>query len=320
VPYPQHYHWNFANFGWSVHGHVTQYIAYYNPTFGGQCGYGAYGNATVPPYMADVVGYPVVDIYVDTVPPWPPQPRVTSVTSSTVSFAWDAVADRGDGGGRGFWTAGMAQSPAGYTAWATVNGGAPQQQGKTLAPRTITVSGLNPGDRACVSVYATDAVGNSGTTQTVCGYPLVPPAMPSFSFAPTTVHANPSPSGLTGFESWFWLDPQPQPATAAEAGNGYTYTVTATPQSTTWAFGDGSTEQLGDPAGYGLSYPQRSSVAHTYEAQSTAYAVQAVETYAVTWTAQSGGVTYGPYPMGTVDGPAAGLGYPVEQAQPELVG
>src|SRR5205823_3069772 len=63
IPYGQRGHWNFSSYGWKVHGHVSQWIAYYNPTFGGQCGYGRYGYPSAPPYMADVVGFPVVDIY-----------------------------------------------------------------------------------------------------------------------------------------------------------------------------------------------------------------------------------------------------------------
>ena len=39
--YPHHYHWNFADSGWAVHGHAKEYIAYYNWTFGGQCGLGS---------------------------------------------------------------------------------------------------------------------------------------------------------------------------------------------------------------------------------------------------------------------------------------
>src|SRR6266568_693276 len=42
--YPKQYSWNFATNGWAVHGHAKQYIAYYNWTFGGQCGMGRYGN------------------------------------------------------------------------------------------------------------------------------------------------------------------------------------------------------------------------------------------------------------------------------------
>ncbi len=316
VPYGQTGHWNFDNFGWQVHGHVTQYIAYYNTTFGGQCGWGAYGNRWPPPYMADVVGYPIVDIYVDAVPPYTPQPAVTAVSASSVSFAWSPVADRGDGGGEGYWTAGLKS----YTSWATVNGGSPLQLATTSAPRTITVGSLNPGDTACVYAYATDQVGNSSPAGQACAKPLSAPPLPPFSLQAQPIGANPADAGLAGFESWFWLRSQPTPVTVSESANGYQYQVTATPASTSWSFGDGGGVTLADPAGYGQPYPQRSTVAWTYQAQSAAGEVAATETYSVTWTAVVGGVTYGPYPLGSVDGPTSTLAYPVQQAEPELVG
>ena len=108
--------------------------------------------------------------------------------------------------------------------------------------------------------------------------------------------------------------------TVTEAANGYTYEVTATPASTAWTFGDGGGTTATDPAGYGQPYPQRSSIAWTYEAQSSASEVTAVEMYSVSWTALVGGVTYGPYPLGSVAGPPSVLAYPVQQAEPELVG
>ena len=108
-------YWNFASYGWSVHGHAKQYIAYYNWTFGGQCGYGRYGSTASPPYMADVYGNPVIDIYVDAVPPNPPVPRATAVTTSSITFSWDAVSDRSDGAGADAWAVGMG----GYDSWIT---------------------------------------------------------------------------------------------------------------------------------------------------------------------------------------------------------
>ena len=84
--YPHHYHWNFADSGWAVHGHVKQYIAYYNWTFGGECAMGGYGSWTAPPFMADQYGYPVVDIYVDSKPPFTPQPRVSAVDEGSIVF------------------------------------------------------------------------------------------------------------------------------------------------------------------------------------------------------------------------------------------
>jgi hypothetical protein len=316
VPYGQVGHWNFASSGWQVHGHVTQYIAYYNTTFGGQCGWGSYGNASAPPYMADVIGYPIVDIYVDAVPPYTPQPAVTAVSSSSVTFGWNSVADRGDGGGQGFWTAGMKS----YTSYATVNGGSRQQVATTSAPRSITVSGLGPGDTACVSADATDQVGNSSPFGSACAKALSPPPMPAFDLPAPVIAANPAPAGLAGFESWFWLQPPPAPQSVTESANGYTYQVTATPVSTAWAFGDGGAATLSGAAGYGQPYPQHSTVAWTYEAQSASNRVTATETYAVSWTAVVAGTTYGPYPLGSVAGPESQLDYPVQQAEPELVG
>ena len=116
--YPHHYHWNFADNGWAVHGHAKQYIAYYNWTFGGQCGIGTYGSISVPPYMADQVGYPVVDIYVDSVPPLAPRPYLSDITATSVSFTWDPVADQGDGAGADYFVSGMDH----YVSWLTLNG------------------------------------------------------------------------------------------------------------------------------------------------------------------------------------------------------
>lgn len=317
VTYPNRAHWDFSRKGWLAHGHITQYIAYWNPTFGGQCDWGTYGSPSgPPPYMADVIGYPVMDIYVDAVPPYTPQPFVTAVSSNSVTFSWNPVADRGDGGGKGFWMSGLKN----YTSFAAVNGGSPQQLATTTSPRTITVGGLKPSDTACVGVWATDAVGNSSQLGVGCARALSPPPMPAFSLPASPIAANPAGTGLAGFESWFWLRTPPAPVTASESANGYTYQVTATPASTTWTFGDGGGTTAPDPGGYGQPYPQRSSIAWTYEAQSSSNQVTAVETYAVSWTAVVAGVTYGPYPLGTVAGPVSTLAYPVRQAEPELIG
>ncbi len=123
-------HWNFSDWGWAIHGHAKQYVAYYNWTFGGACGYGWYGNAGPPPYMADVYGFPVIDFYMDSVPPYLPQPRAVAATTSSVSFTWDPVADRGDGAGQDYWAVGMDH----YTSWLTVAGGAPKQLADSAAP------------------------------------------------------------------------------------------------------------------------------------------------------------------------------------------
>src|SRR5260370_5598167 len=139
--YPNHYHWNFADNGWAVHGHAKQFIAYYNWTFGGECGWGRYGNGSPPPYMADQYGYPVVDIYVDSVPPQSPRPQVLRVSTNSVTFAWDPVVDLGDGASPDYFVACMHH----YTSWVTMNGGPePRQRLVTRSPPDATPAGSPP--------------------------------------------------------------------------------------------------------------------------------------------------------------------------------
>jgi hypothetical protein len=313
--YPKQYYWNFASNGWAVHGHAKQYIAYYNWTFGGQCGMGRYGSLSPPPFMADQVGWPVVDIYVDAVAPFPPTPRVVAVTPTTVAFTWDRVSDRGDGAGQDYFEAGMDH----YSSWITVDGGSPQQSASTAAPRTLTATVL-PRHDACVHVIAVDRVGNETPEQVACGKAVGAPPMPSWPAPAGAVRANPSPVGLVGLDSWFWLDPKPGVTVVAETYDGVEYLITATPEGADWDFGDGTEVRDAGGTGFGAPFPAPSEVTHVYQAHSqSGYPVRAQVTYDVSWTAFVDGVWAGPYPMGTTSEPAATLTYQVEQAQPELV-
>lgn len=315
--YPRHYSWNFASNGWAVHGHVKQYIAYYNWTFGGQCGLGAYGNNAPPPYMADQYGYPVVDIYVDAVPPFDPKPYVSAITPSSVAFTWDPVADRGDGAGRDYFVSGVDH----YVSWLTVSDQAGRQQpAATSATRIVSMKGMAPGEIACIHVMAVDGVQNSTADQVSCASPLVPPPMPAWHASGIAVTANPSAVGLVGLDTWFWLAPSPATLIVDESYLGSQYVVTATPVAAGWDFGDGSSTQSTGSTGFGRAYPEQSSVTHMYEAQSQAgYAVRSTIRYEVTWSALDGGRRFGPYPLGSIEIPARTLVYPVEQAQPELI-
>jgi hypothetical protein len=315
--YPDHYHWNFASSGWAVHGHVKQYIAYYNWTFGGECGLGRYGSGSPPPYMADQYGYPVVDIYVDSVPPPAPRPRVVAVSTSSVQFTWDPVVDRGDGAGADYFAAGMDH----YTSWLTLDG-RPQllQLRSTPEPRVVKLEGMSPADVACVHVQAFDKLQNASPVQVACSRALATPPMPAWTDMGSRVVANPEKIGLVGLDSWFWLDPAPRQVTVHEIDGGSDYSITATPLSAQWDFGDGAIVDLTGSAGYGRAYPQQSSVTHVYEAHNQlGYPVQASVRYGVTWTASIAGQESGPYPMGTFVQPAVPIRYPVEQAQPELM-
>jgi hypothetical protein len=314
--YPNHYRWNFANNGWAVHGHVKQYIAYYNWTFGGECGMGSYGHLSPPPFMADQTWWPVVDIYVDAVPPYPPSPRVLSVTSSAVAFTWDPVRDRGDGAGKDYFEVGMDH----YTSWVTLDGGSARLQlASTANPRTI-VQPLAPLQKACVHVQAVDRLMNATQDQLACASALAAPPMPVWPALASTVVADPRPVGLVGLDSWFWLAPTPGSISVAEAYRGIDYVLTAVPRAAAWDFGDGASTRFMDASGLGDPYPARSRVRHTYQLHSQAgYVVRAGVDFNVSWTALDGGIWAGPFPMGTITLDAGQLVYPVQQAQPELV-
>ena len=314
--YPNHYHWNYASNGWAVHGHVKQYIAYYNWTFGGQCGTGAYGNSAPPPFMADQYGYPVVDIYVDSIPPYAPQPRVTGMTTTSVTFTWDPVGDRGDGAGRDFFMSGFDH----FASWLTVGGSAKRLQvGTTNRPRSLTQREMAPSQTACVHVIAYDKLQNASLERTACSGPLTPPPMPAWVARNSSVVANPTAPGLVGLDSWFWLSPAPSPMSIDETYQGIHYVLTATPTGADWDFGDGAASRYFDASGFGEPFPLTSAVTHAYEAQlQSGYPVQASVRYEVTWTAVVGGRSAGPYPLGVAVMRAGPLRYPVEQAQPEL--
>ena len=315
--YPDHYAWNFASNGWAVHGHAKQYIAYYNWTFGGECGFGRYRNGSPPPYMADQYGYPVVDIYVDSVPPQSPQPRVSLVTTGTVSFTWDPVFDVGDGAGADYFVAGMDH----YTSWLTLDGRPERLQLlSTGQPRTVTQRGMLPADVACVHVQAFDKVQNASAEKETCSRALAAPPMPIWTELASRVMANPGAVGLVGLDSWFWLDPAPRAATVHEIVGGIDYAITATPVSAGWDFGDGSRADIAGASAYGAPYPRHSRVTHVFEAHNQdGYLVQASVRYVLTWTASIAGRSEGPYPMGELPQPMTSLRYPVEQAQPELL-
>ena len=315
--YPHHYHWNFATNGWAVHGHVKQFIAYYNWTFGGQCGLGAYGNNSPPPYMADQYGYPVVDIYVDSVPPFNPRPYVVAITPTSVAFTWNPVADRGDGAGRDYFAAGLDH----YVSWLTV-GGRPErlQLASTGAPRTMSLAGMRPQETACLHVQAVDRVQNATADQVSCAAPFGSPPMPAWPAPESAVSANPTALGLVGLSTWFWLAPAPSSLSVDQTSGATQYVITATPIGVNWDFGDGHLVRSTDGSGFGRPYPEQSPVAHVYEAHSQdGYAVQARIRYDVSWSAMVGGNSFGPYPLGMIELAAHQLVYPVEQAQPELI-
>ena len=310
--YPNHYSWYPSDWGWAFHGHVKQYIAYYNPTFGGQCGMGAPGQANPPPYMADVYGYPVTDIYVDTTPPQVPQPFVSGLSLSSLTLSWNSVVDLGDGAGSDYFAVGLA----GYTYWVTENGRPLIGPQSITAPTDLSFAGLSGADKICLFVNAYDKLGNTSAPGSVCSAPLQPPSLASLSLPVPEIAINPAPNGFAGIPTDYSM----QPLSTVElslASSGITYLITAVPSQVAWNFGDGDSVALPVPSGFGSPYPAPSSVTHQYQsALQSGYRVSATVTYQVYWQARLDGALSGPYSFGAVDGPPGTLIYPVLQVQP----
>ena len=313
--YPRHYSWYPSQWGWAFHGHVKQYIAYYNWTFGGHCGMGSYGSANPPPYMADVYGYPVVDIYVDTHPPQVPQPFVSALSPSSVSFQWAPVVDLGDGSGTDYFAVGLDH----YTYWYTVAGGAASPKMETTSPATVSVGALRQGQQVCLYVDASDRLGNTSVAGRSCSAALAHPKIGRWPLPKPTPDANPVPHGLTGLASYFWIQPQGSTTIYTSVGE-VNYRIVAEPSGVLWNFGVGSSLYLSTPSGFGLAYPAASPVRQTYQTvDASGYLVSASVTYQVYWYATVAGVTQGPYPLGQISGPVGSISYPVAQLQPQLL-
>ncbi len=101
------------------------------------------------------------------------------------------------------------------------------------------------------------------------------------------VGASPDGRGLTGLESWFWVDGYTAtPIRDAVTRFGMTVEVEATPASVSWDFGDGTTAR---GAGLGSAPPGRSDVVHTFETRGRpAWPVRALVVLAVRWRLADG--------------------------------
>lgn len=80
-------------------------------------------------------------------------------------------------------------------------------------------------------------------------------------FPPVEIGASPA-LGLTGLESWFWVDGAARaPRSLTRSGEGITIDLEVALARVVWDFGDGTSLA----AGLGEPPPERSNVAHTYE-------------------------------------------------------
>lgn len=97
-----------------------------------------------------------------------------------------------------------------------------------------------------------------------------------------TVAANPAGRGLTGLESWFWVDGYTgAPILNTVSRFGLTVDVEATPTAVSWDFGDGTVVK---GLGLGSAPPAPSTVVHTFETRGRpAFAVRALIRLSVRW-------------------------------------
>lgn len=127
------------------------------------------------------------------------------------------------------------------------------------------------------------------------------------------VGADPAQRGLTGLESWFWVEGYTGAAvTDTVRAFGLTVSVEATPESVSWDFGDGTTTRA---AGLGIAPPGRSDVRHVFETRGRpTVRVRALLRLAVRWR-----VGTGPWEALDPVTRTAVLDYPVAESRAVLV-
>jgi hypothetical protein len=78
------------------------------------------------------------------------------------------------------------------------------------------------------------------------------------------IDVSPGRTGLTGVDSWFWLDPAPQPRQLSVSLGGETVNVNATPEIE-WRFGDGASLTGGAGIAYQPGVPPATAIRHVFQ-------------------------------------------------------
>src|SRR5207245_4681541 len=129
------------------------------------------------------------------------------------------------GSGQDLYTSGFDH----YTSWWTLADGMPRDLEVTSLARTVTASGLSPGQRACVHVQAFDKLANATPESVLCGTSVAPPPLGGLQLDPGRIAARPPALGLTGLPTWFALQPAPRIARERLVQDGLTYAIPPTP-------------------------------------------------------------------------------------------
>lgn len=118
--------------------------------------------------------------------------------------------------------------------------------------------------------------------------------------------------GLTGLDSFFWLDEAPRPIVARASAGGLTVTAEAAPVQYVWTFGDGA-DLVTDHSGRPWTSTRPGDIEHLYEARGR-YEVTVEVVWSARWRAGAGPWTSLGYfsTSDTVD-------YPVRQVVAVLV-
>jgi hypothetical protein len=82
--------------------------------------------------------------------------------------------------------------------------------------------------------------------------------------APGEIKTRPTRAGLTGAQSWFWLDPAPTRQSLSISLAGETVNVTADP-TVEWRFGDGTLLDGGPGVPYRADAPASDAITHVYD-------------------------------------------------------
>jgi len=151
--------------------------------------------------------------------------------------------------------------------------------------------------------------------------------------SPGRIRKSPNVTGLTGTDSWFWLDPAPRTQEVTVSLAGETVTVTAEPSGVEWHFGDGAGLLAGPGRPYRPGPLPADAVLHGYETRclpgdsgrnpyvlgscgSAGYGVEAVVVWRISYTARGPVAASGTLPTRATE---TSIAYPVSEARAFLV-
>jgi hypothetical protein len=150
--------------------------------------------------------------------------------------------------------------------------------------------------------------------------------------APGEIKTSPTTTGLTGAQSWFWLDPAPRRQSLSISLAGETVDVIADP-AVDWRFGDGAALDGGPGVPYGADAASGDAITHVYDTRCLSgdqghdpyvlascgrngYSVDAVVVWRITYSAAGPVAGSGVLPARTTE---TSTSYPVSESRAFLV-